>query len=77
MTASQPEARHDLFVMRGGGAAAPAGLTFVAVPLRHEAMLEIPALPALAARTLADRVRTDCTGPVALKRWRPVTRFTP
>ncbi|WP_188897001.1 hypothetical protein [Microlunatus endophyticus] len=44
---------HELFVMTGGAAAALAGLIFVAVSLNHEAILEIPALPALAARTLS------------------------
>lgn len=53
MTAYDPEAWHDLFVMSGGAAAALAGLIFVAVSLNHEAILEIPALPALAARTLS------------------------
>lgn len=53
MTAYQPEAWHDLFVMSGGAAAALTGLIFVAVSLNHEAILEIPALPALAARTIS------------------------
>lgn len=53
MTAYDAEMWHDLFVMTGGAAAALAGLIFVAVSLNHEAILEIPALPALAARTLS------------------------
>ncbi|HEY0259401.1 MAG TPA: hypothetical protein VGC18_06065 [Lacisediminihabitans sp.] len=53
MTAYDAELWHDLFVMTGGAAAALAGLIFVAVSLNHEAILEIPALPALAARTLS------------------------
>lgn len=53
MTAYDVEAWHDLFVMTGGAAAALAGLIFVAVSLNHEAILEIAALPALAARTLS------------------------
>lgn len=39
--------------MSGGAAAALAGLIFVAVSLNHEAILQLPALPALAARTLS------------------------
>lgn len=53
MTAYDPELWHELFVMTGGAAAALAGLIFVAVSLNDEAILEIPALPALAARTLS------------------------
>ena len=53
MTAYDAELWHDLFVMTGGAAAALAGLIFVAVSLNHEAILEIPALPAMAARTLS------------------------
>lgn len=53
MTAYDVDAWHDLFVMTGGAAAALAGLIFVAVSLNHEAILEIAALPALAARTLS------------------------
>ena len=54
MTAAyDSELWHDLFAMSGGAAAALAGLIFVAVSLNHEAILEVPALPALAARTLS------------------------
>lgn len=53
MVAYDAEAWHDLFVMSGGAAAAIAGLIRVAVSLNHEAILEIAALPALAARTLS------------------------
>ncbi len=53
MTAYEPELWHELFVMTGGAAAALAGLIFVAVSLNHEDILKIPALPALAARTLS------------------------
>ncbi len=53
MTAYDPELWHELFVMTGGAAAALAGLIFVAVSLNDEAILQIPALPALAARTLS------------------------
>lgn len=53
MTAYEAEGWHDLFVMTGGAAAALAGLIFVAVSLNHEDILKVPALPALAARTLS------------------------
>ena len=52
MSAYDVEPWHDLFVMTGGATAALAGLIFVAVSLNHEDILKIPALPALAARTL-------------------------
>jgi hypothetical protein len=52
MTAYDPELWHELFLMTGGATAALAGLIFVAVSLNHEDILRIPALPALAARTL-------------------------
>jgi hypothetical protein len=51
--AYEPESWHELFVMTGGATAALAGLIFVAVSLNHEDILKIPALPALAARTLS------------------------
>jgi hypothetical protein len=51
--AYEPELWHELFVMTGGATAALAGLIFVAVSLNHEDILKIPALPALAARTLS------------------------
>ncbi|WP_213817133.1 hypothetical protein [Glaciihabitans sp. dw_435] len=53
MIAYEPELWHELFVMTGGATAALAGLIFVAVSLNHEDILKIPALPALAARTLS------------------------
>ena len=53
LAAYDTEMWHDLFMMTGGAAAALAGLIFVAVSVNHEAILEIPALPALAARTLS------------------------
>lgn len=53
MIAYEPELWHELFVMAGGATAALAGLIFVAVSLNHEDILKIPALPALAARTLS------------------------
>jgi len=53
MAAYDPELWHELFVMVGGATAALAGLIFVAVSLNHEDILKIPALPALAARTLS------------------------
>jgi hypothetical protein len=51
MTAYEPDAWHDLFVMAGGAAAALAGLIFVAVSLNDKSILEAPALAALAGRT--------------------------
>ena len=53
MTAYDPAVWHELFTMIGGASAALAGLIFVAVSLNHEDILKIPALPALAARTLS------------------------
>lgn len=53
MIAYETELWHELFIMTGGATAALAGLVFVAVSLNHEDILKIPALPALAARTLS------------------------
>jgi modulator of FtsH protease len=50
--AYQPDQWHDLFVAMAGAAATLAGLIFVAVSLNHEQILELAALPALAARSL-------------------------
>ncbi len=52
MIAYQPDQWHDLFVAMAGAGATLAGLIFVAVSLSHERILELAALPALAARSL-------------------------
>ncbi len=73
MAAYDTELWHDFFVMTGGAAAALAGLIFVAVSLNHEAILEIPALPALAARTLAILIGLVLLSMVSLAPGQPVT----
>jgi hypothetical protein len=49
----QPEQWHDLFVAIAGAGAALAGLIFVAVSLNLKQIIEGPALPSVAARSLA------------------------
>lgn len=53
MNGNDVEAWHDLFVRVGGAAAALVGLLFVAVSINLEQVLELKAVPSLAARSLA------------------------
>ena len=75
MTAYDPVVWHEMFVMVGGASAALAGLIFVAVSLNHEDILKIPALPALAARTLSILIALLLFSVVGLIPGQPVSVF--